>query len=82
MYSSSSHDYPICSVSWAPDGKWMYNAFGTVLTFEFKGELNAKTNLFLFESIAMVYRLTLWSFFLKLKSNYIEKLKIETKKTL
>ena len=51
-----------------------------VYTFSLKGELNAISNLFLFESIGMS-RITL-KFFLKLKSNYIEQLNIETKKTL
>ena len=45
-----------------------------------KGELNAKTNLFLFKSIDRVDYLC--EGFLKLKSNYIEKINIETKKTL
>ena len=47
---------------------------------EFKGELNAKTNLFLFESIGIVDWLC--EVFLKLKLNYIDKLNTETKKTL
>ena len=45
-----------------------------------KGELDANINLFLFESIGIVDYLC--EFFLKLKSNYIEKLNIKTKKTL
>ena len=40
-----------------------------------------KTNLFLFESIGIVDYLC-EVFFFKLKSNYIEKLNIETEKTL
>ena len=49
-------------------------------TNTFKGELNAKTNVFLFESVGKW--ITSVKFFLKLKPNYIEKLNIETKKTL
>ena len=45
-----------------------------------KGELNAITNLFLFESIGIANWLC--EVFLKFKSNYFEKLNIETNKVL
>ena len=50
------------------------------LNYVLKGELNAKTNLFLFESIGTVYYFC--EIFLNLKSNYIKKLSMDTKKTL